>query len=289
MPVFSMTGFGKHSFQVKNKNYTIEIKTLNSKQLDLTLRIPPEFRPLEPTIRKIMSSALERGKVDVAIYAENCFDYLPFDEKTLLKYVSYFKKLSESQSIHSDPLLAALRMPDLFSSPISEDFSTDEIFLIESEIFQCVSSVITHRKEEGQSLKTEFQRALGEIKKLLSQIEPYEQSRIAHVRSKLMSNLKSLGDECSFDTNRFEQELIYYLEKMDFTEEKVRLASHLNYFETTMENEASCGRKLNFIAQEMGREINTLGAKANHAEIQKIVVQMKDELEKIKEQVLNVL
>lgn len=284
-----MTGFGKHTFEVKNRRYHIEIKSLNSKQLDLNLRIPTEFRPFELSIRKILSSAFLRGKVDVVISTENSDDLLPFDEKTLLKYVLYFKKLADGHKVNTDPILAALRMPDLFNTTMSEDFSSEEISLIESEICRCASNVLLHREEEGKSLKAELLRAIGQIRRLLAQIEPYEQSRMAHVRSRLMAGLKSLGEEDAIDANRMEQELIYYLEKMDFTEEKVRLVSHLNYFEQTMEQEASCGRKLNFIAQEMGREINTLGAKANHAEIQKIVVQMKDELEKIKEQVLNVL
>ncbi|GCD76532.1 hypothetical protein JCM31826_00140 [Thermaurantimonas aggregans] len=283
-----MTGFGKHTFQWRGKRYVAEIKTLNSRQLDLTLRIPAEFRPLEPNIRKLTADYLLRGKVDITIHSDSQEAQLPINEEVLMLYLEYFKKLSHQFGFQTDLLQAAIRMPDVFAqTPV--EHSEEDIFSFEKDFTIALEYVIKHRQAEGSAHTKEFEKEISAIRFLLAQIEPFEKERIDRIRERLKNSLIALGEETLVDQNRFEQELIYYLEKLDITEEKVRLTNHLDYFIETMSNEEYAGRKLNFIAQEIGREINTLGSKANHAGIQKIVVQMKDELEKIKEQILNIL
>ncbi|MFN4299013.1 MAG: YicC/YloC family endoribonuclease [Thermaurantimonas sp.] len=288
MSLHSMTGFGKHSFTWRGKRYVAEIKSLNSRQLDLTLRLPAELRPLEPNLRKLTADLLLRGKVEVTIYSDIQDAQLPINEVVLKSYILFFKKLSLEFGIQTDLLQAAIRMPDVFIQSPAEH-SDEDILIFEKAFTIALENVIRHRQAEGLALTKEFEKGISAIRQLLAQVEPFEKERIERIRERLKSNLSSLGEDVQVDQNRFEQELIYYIEKFDVTEEKVRLANHLNYFIETINSEEYPGRKLNFIAQEIGREINTLGSKANHAGIQKIVVQMKDELEKIKEQILNIV
>lgn len=288
MPLQSMTGFGKHTFSWKGKRYVAEIKTLNSRQLDLTLRLPAELRPLEPNLRKLTADLLLRGKVEVIIYADTQDAQLPINEDVLKAYIEFFKKLSTQFDFQTDLLQAAIRMPDVFVQPPAEH-SEEDVLTFEKAFTIALENVVRYRQAEGLALTKEFERGISIIRQLLAEVGPFEKDRIERVRERLKNSLSALGEEINADQNRFEQELIYYLEKLDITEEKVRLANHLDYFLQTMNSEEHPGRKLNFIAQEIGREINTLGSKANHAGIQKLVVQMKDELEKIKEQILNIV
>lgn len=289
MGLQSMTGFGKHVFEWLGKRYVTEIKTLNSRQLDISVRLPQDLRPLDQMIRKLAADYLFRGKIEISIYTEFYKEAsLPVNDEALRAYILYFKDLSSHFGIQSDPLQAAIRMPDVFIQAPSE-YTEEDFASFERQIITCFENVVHHRKSEGSALKSELEKGIKAIERLLLQVEPFEKERITHIRAKLLNNMSSLPEDIKVDPNRLEQELIYYLEKLDITEEKVRLANHLKYFAEIMNSEQHPGRKLNFITQEIGREINTLGSKANHAQIQRIVVEMKDELEKIKEQILNIL
>lgn len=284
-----MTGYGKHAFEWRGRRIVAEIKTLNSRQADVSLRLPSELRPFEQNIRKVAAEYLLRGKIDITLYYEVQQEaQVSVNDEALRAYVLYFHNLSQQLGFQTDPLMAAIRMPDVFA-PSSVQCTDDEIEAFEKAFIHCLSSVTDHRKAEGKALESELLKGIQNIRNLLLEIEPYEQERIGMIRSKLQNSLSSLADAVNVDQNRFEQELIYYLERLDITEEKVRLSNHLRYFEETISSDDYPGRKLNFIAQEIGREINTLGSKANHAHIQKIVVRMKDELEKMKEQIPNIL
>ena len=285
-----MTGFGKTTCELENKKVTVEIKSLNSKQLDLFARVPNVYKEKEIELRNIVSQKLERGKIEFGIYVESLGKETT-SQLNVPIIEGYYRQIVEvSQQLQmplpSDWFATLLRLPDAMKNEMQE-LDEEEWKMIYSAFTNAVDQLITFRKQEGASLQKVFKAKISNIRTFLTEIEPYEKDRIDKVRNKIQENLANLK-EIDYDKNRFEQELIYYIEKLDINEEKHRLAHHLSYFEETMA-ENSPGKKLGFIAQEIGREINTLGSKSNNSEMQKIVVKMKDELEQIKEQVLNVL
>jgi len=281
----SMTGFGKAIGQTSGKKITVEIRSLNSKGLDLNARIAPIFREKELTIRKLVGGALKRGKVDINIYAEvtGVESAAGINMELAKAYLEQLEVLSRETDTSGDLIAAVMRMPDVIGSSKNE-LSEEEWHFLKELIVEALEKLEGFRVQEGTSIAEDFEQRLIEIEKSMKEIEPHEQQRMLAVRERLLKGLEGV----EIDSNRYEQEVIFYIEKLDINEEKVRLANHLKYFRETM-NEENSGKKLGFIAQEMGREINTIGSKANHAGLQKIVVQMKDELEKIKEQLLNVL
>tara|TARA_R110000796_G_scaffold37722_3_gene95126 strand:+ start:81949 stop:82806 length:858 start_codon:yes stop_codon:yes gene_type:complete len=282
----SMTGFGKHVVQLPSKKITIEIKSLNSKSLDLNARMPSAYKEKELELRKTIASALVRGKVDFGLYVENTGN----ETSSVINEVivrQYMKQLGEIASVEDAQLLEiAMRMPDAMKTE-REDIDEKEFIAIEQALEVALKEINIFRSEEGQVLDDDFVSRIATIKELLTEVQKLDSDRLATIRERLEKAVADL--KVDLDANRFEQELIYYLEKYDITEEKVRLANHLDYFITTLKSIDSNGRKLGFICQEIGREINTIGSKANFAPLQQVVVQMKDELEKIKEQMLNVL
>lgn len=283
----SMTGFGKATLQLPNKKITVEIKSLNSKGLDLNVRIPSVYREMELDLRNQISNTLERGKIDFSLFIEN------IAEETATKVnvpivKAYIAQLREvyAQADETELIKMAVRMPDALKTE-REEINENDWHLIQKIIVEALENIQSFRTSEGKTLETEFSNRIANIRNLMQETVALDSERIGTVKTRLRTAIDELN--VTVDENRFEQELIFYLEKYDITEEKVRLENHLNYFlETLSRNEAN-GRKLGFITQEMGREINTMGSKSNHAQMQKLVVQMKDELEKIKEQVLNVL
>ena len=288
--VKSMTGFGKSSSIVKSRKISVETRSVNSKGLDTSFRLPNVFRDKETEIRNFLSEKLKRGKVDLTVTFDSSSEekHVSLNKSIAKKHFVELKSLSRELKIDdTQMLLAILRMPDVFK-PEKEEFSANDWKVILSAIGKAVSALDKFRMSEGKSLEKDLRKRIDFILKHLSAIEGMDRGRIDAIREKLRKNLEELISSDKIDNNRFEQELIYHIEKLDITEEKVRLKTHCNYFLKTM-NEDECGRKLGFISQEIGREINTIGSKANDAEIQKIVVQMKDELEKIKEQLNNVL
>lgn len=283
----SMTGFGKATVQMPNKKITVEVKSLNSKGLDLNVRFPTLYREMELPVRTQLSQSLERGKVDFSIFIENTAEHT--STKINVPIVkSYIAQLREVYQLADETELMkmAVRMPDALKTE-REEIDENEWQHIQKTINEAIVNIQSFRKSEGAALEKEFRNRIQEISRMMNLAMSLDGERIINVRNRLTAALEDL--RVSLDENRFEQELIFYLEKYDITEEKVRLENHLNYFIETLEGSEANGRKLGFIAQEMGREINTMGSKSNHAQMQKIVVQMKDELEKIKEQVLNVL
>jgi len=290
--VQSMTGFGKATCENGNKKIVVEIKSLNSKQLDLSTRISGLYREKDIEIRTELSQQLERGKIDFALYIDNSGkeSVSQINKSVLMAYYEQIKDISNSTGMDmpSNWFEVLLRMPDALKSEMVE-MDENEWVLIKSTINQAISQLIDFRIQEGKSLENVFLTKINRIAELLDQVAPFENERIEKIKLKLEENLQSISDKISYDKNRLEQELIFYIEKLDVNEEKVRLKTHLDYFIETMKHEKSPGKKLGFIAQEIGREVNTLGSKSNHSEMQKIVVLMKDELEQIKEQVLNVL
>jgi uncharacterized protein (TIGR00255 family) len=282
-----MTGFGKASLQLPTKKITVEIKSLNSKGLDLNTRMPSVFREMELGLRNQISQRLERGKVDFSLYVEVT------GEETSSKinvpivngYMNQMKAII-SNADETELLKMAVRMPDALKTERDEIDAT-EWKQIQTVIDEAMENIANFRKDEGASLEKEFQLRIANINNLMNEAVSYDAERVETVKTRLRTALDEL--KVNVDENRFEQELIFYLEKYDITEEKVRLGNHLNYFIETLNGTEANGRKLGFITQEMGREINTMGSKSNHTEMQKLVVMMKDELEKIKEQVLNVL
>lgn len=294
--IASMTGFGRGGAQTSSRRVKIEIKSLNSKQLDLSMRVPVCFREMEVTMRNRLASLLERGKVELTATVENIVaePTTTINVELLAKYKEQLEDMGTRLSLPqpNDWYTLLLRMPDSMRTETAVVDETDaEAFKAACE--EAVEALIDFRRREGWKLYNFFLEKISRIKELLSCVDPYENERVVRIRERLEEQLGRLTS-IEFDKGRLEQELIFYIEKLDVTEEKVRLAAHLNYFLETLggENEYSKegqGKKLGFIAQEMGREINTLGSKSNHAEMQKIVVKMKDELEQIKEQVLNVL
>lgn len=289
----SMTGFGKVTAELPTKKVTVEIKALNSKQLDLSTRIPSLYKENEMAVRTRLLQTLERGKVDFGIYIE----YIGKDasaqinQEAVVNYYNQLKELSPQLGIAAPAnwmeLQPVLRMPDVIKTD-AQEADEAEWEVVSSAIEEAIRHVQAFRAQEGAMLQKLFNQKIENISALLKEVEPYEKERVEKIKTRIYDNLKKLLIT-EYDKNRFEQEMIYYIEKLDINEEKNRLDNHLKYFLETMETGHGQGKKLGFIAQEMGREINTLGSKSNHAEMQKIVVRMKDELEQIKEQVLNVL
>ncbi|WP_102406131.1 YicC/YloC family endoribonuclease [Parabacteroides bouchesdurhonensis] len=287
----SMTGFGKVTAELPSKKVTVEIKALNSKQLDLSTRIPSIYKENEMEIRSLLLQTLERGKVEFNIFIE----YIGKDTPTQINLVAvenYYNQIKEIANklnipVPSDWFQTLLRMPDTIKSETVEPDETEWETVLKA-INDAIKQLCDFRIQEGAMLQKLFEQKISNIAHLLSDVEVYEKERVEKIKTRIMDNLEKVANQ-DYDKNRFEQEMIYYIEKLDINEEKNRLDNHLKYFLSTMESGHGQGKKLGFIAQEMGREINTLGSKSNHAEMQKIVVQMKDELEQIKEQVLNVL
>lgn len=287
----SMTGFGKVTAELPSKKVTVEVKALNSKQLDLSTRIPSIYKDKEMEIRSMLLQQLERGKVEFNIYIEYISKNTPtqINQAVIENYYNQIKDISEKLNIAmpTDWFQTLLRLPDAIKSEVVE-VDEAEWDVVKATVDSAVKQLRDFRIQEGVMLQRLFEQKVHNIAELLKQIEEYEGERIDKIKSRIMDNLEKIAGQ-DYDKNRFEQEMIYYIEKLDVNEEKNRLDNHLKYFLSTMESGHGQGKKLGFIAQEMGREINTLGSKSNHAEMQKIVVQMKDELEQIKEQVLNVL
>jgi len=289
--ILSMTGFGKAQGNYKHTTYTAEVRSVNSKQLDLVLRLNSAIRDQEMDLRKKLASELVRGKVDISLFAEGVHEdkMLSINQELFGRYAEMLKSAADKQGLDQTSLLASvLKLPEVMQSERKEK-PQEEIDLAIDILFQAVKNFQEFRSAEGHQLKLDLVDRLNNIASLMKQVEQYEGERIKTVRQRMVDRFNDLKDTVTLDESRLEHELVYFIEKFDVTEEKVRLNAHLKYFEETMNSDEAAGRKLGFISQEMGREINTLGSKANHAEIQKIVVQMKDELEKIKEQVLNVL
>ena len=283
----SMTGFGKSLLQLADKKIIIEIKSLNSKTIDLNTRIAQAYKEKELTLRKLISDTLERGKIDFTLTVENtsASSTSTLNEPVVRGYIEQMRAISPNGP-DVEFLKMAVRMPDALTTPV-EEVDEREFAQIEEQLVLALKQLQAFRSSEGAILQKDFELRIRNIQQLLTQVEALDTERLAAIRSRMERAVEEIRDRV--DENRFEQELIFYLEKLDITEEKVRLANHLNYFLTTLEEPQSNGRKLGFIAQEIGREINTLGSKANHAQMQQIVVLMKNELEKIKEQVLNIL
>ena len=287
----SMTGFGKSVLQLPNKKITIEIKSLNSKNLDLNARIPSQYREKELIMRNTISSALKRGKVDFSLYVEQSGDETSasVNAETVKNYIKQMQDLNMPNigSQHDIQLLEiAMRLPDALKTE-REEIDENEFAEIEKALEEALAEINEFRTAEGAALEKDLKLRVSNIADLLNEIMQINPERVENVRERLRKGIEDLKE--NVDENRFEQELVYYIEKYDITEEEVRLKNHLSYFTETLDTEDSNGRKLGFIGQEMGREINTIGSKSNYAPMQQLVVQMKDELEKIKEQVLNVL
>lgn len=288
----SMTGYGKSIVTYNGKKINVEIKSLNSKALDLSARIAPIYREREMEIRQMIARELNRGKVDFAIWVEKeaTLDAAPINAALVENYYHQLRIIAESTGIPepSDWFSTLLRLPDVTTKTDIEELLDEEWDAACQAILQAIEALQVFRRQEGAALEKKFHEKIDNITALLASIEPYEKSRILKIRENILKGLQQIP-EVDYDKNRLEQELIYYIEKLDISEEKQRLSNHLNYFRETMAEEEPNGKKLGFIAQEMGREINTTGSKSNQAEMQNIVVKMKDELEQIKEQVLNVL
>lgn len=290
--VQSMTGFGKATCEFGNKKIVVEIKSLNSKQLDLSTRISGLYREKDIEIRTELSQQLERGKIDFALYIDNSGkeSVSQINQSVLMAYYEQIKQMADKTGMElpTNWFEILLRLPDALKTDVVE-MDENEWVVIKTAVSEAIVQLKEFRTQEGKSLENVFVTKINSIANLLEQIAPYEIERIEKIKLKLEENLQNLSEKITYDNNRLEQELIFYIEKLDVNEEKVRLKNHLDYFIETMNNEKSPGKKLGFIAQEIGREINTLGSKSNHSEMQKIVVLMKDDLEQIKEQVLNVL
>lgn len=284
----SMTGYGKEVLQLPGKKISIEVKSLNSKLCDINLRLPATLRAKEGAIRSQLSLALERGKIDANFHCEvTGLEAAPRINETLAEgYINQLAAIAKKTNTSGDLISAVMRLPDVVNSA-EDELSAAEWAKIETALAAAISKLQGFRADEGARLETDLNVRLNHIGKGLEQVETFEEERKTRVKERLENNLEQLAVEV--DKDRFEQELIYYLEKYDVTEEKVRLAAHLEYFQELMTKGGGIGKKLGFLSQEIGREINTLGSKANHAGLQKVVVNMKDELEKIKEQVLNIL
>ena len=288
----SMTGYGKATVTFGDKKINVEIKSLNSKAMDLSTRIAPLYREKEMEIRNMISKALERGKVDFSLWVEKdaAETATPINEALVVNYYNQIKGISDRCNIPlpEDWFTTLLRMPDVLTRVDIQELSEEEWSVVRQGVEEAIANLVSFRKQEGAALKKKFEEKIDNIARLLASIEPFEKDRVTKIRERIVEALEKTIS-VDYDKNRLEQELIYYIEKLDINEEKQRLANHLRYFRETMEAEGGQGKKLGFIAQEMGREINTTGSKSNQAEMQNIVVQMKDELEQIKEQVLNVM
>ena len=289
----SMTGFGKAVNQFENKKITVEIKSLNSKQADIIAKIPSLYKEKEMELRNMLTKALNRGKIELSVWIDqnNLEKNIKLNKVVIKNYYQQLIEVTESlnRNVDNEQILEIImRLPDVMKTEVKE-LDEKEWLIIKKTVIDAISEIEKFRAQEGNVLELDFGQRIKQIQSLLVQIEPFAESRIEKVKERIKQNFKENLKEVDADNNRFEQELIYYLEKLDITEEKVRLSNHCSYFIETMNEDDSQGKKLGFIAQEIGREVNTIGSKANHADIQKIVVQMKDELEKIKEQLLNVL
>lgn len=299
--ILSMTGYGKAVATFNEKKISVEIKSLNSKALDLSTRVAPLYREKEMEIRQMIQQKVIRGKVDFAIWIEKdaATEAAPINVALIENYYRQLQDVAKRLGLStletndantaSDWMKVLMRMPDVMSRQEIEELSDEEWTVVRQAIDDALCALVNFRKQEGAALEKKFNEKIDNIEALMLSIEPYEKARVERIRTRIIDGLKSIP-EIEYDKNRLEQELIYYIEKLDISEEKQRLANHLNYFRETMaETEGGQGKKLGFIAQEMGREINTTGSKSNQAEMQNIVVKMKDELEQIKEQVLNAL
>jgi len=286
-----MTGFGKASTELEKRKVTVEIKSLNSKQLDLSVRMPNLYKEHEMEIRNLLSRQLERGKVDFLIYIENIGNETAnqINHNLLEGYYNQIKESARKLGIDTpnDWFQTLLRLPDVLKYE-SQEVDEEEWDAVSRVIDEAIKQLLAFRKQEGAMLENLFKEKIANISSLLIDIEPFEAERVDKIKVRITEALQKIED-FDYDKNRFEQEMIYYIEKLDINEEKVRLANHLNYFLETMKTGSGQGKKLGFIVQEIGREVNTMGSKSNHADMQQIVVRMKDELEQIKEQVLNVL
>jgi uncharacterized protein (TIGR00255 family) len=281
-----MTGYGKSVLQLPTKKVTIELKSLNSKNLDLNVRMPSIYREKELAIRKVLGDKLERGKIDFSIYVEATAEDTSSQINTpvVKQYIKQLKHVVDGDEI--ELLKMAVRFPDALNT-VREEIDENEWGIIEVDIQKAIADLNNHRLNEGQVLEQDFNERVLTIGEILESVIAMDPDRVEGVRDRLLKGVEELKEK--YDENRFEQELVYYIEKFDITEEKVRLKNHLNYFTECINSKESNGKKLGFISQEMGREINTIGSKSNYAPMQQLVVQMKDELEKIKEQLLNVL
>lgn len=294
-----MTGYGKAESQVENTKIVVELRGLNSKSLDLSTRMAPQLRNKELEIRTIINQRLERGKIDLSIQLESVQGdaestmFTPINKEAFAYYYKELRALQAELGMEAEPLTGTiLRLPDVMRVQEESTISEEQWTAVKATLMSAIDHFIAFRTQEGESLERMFTEKLDGIAALLAEVEPYEKSRVEKIRGRLFGNLEQLSEETrqKVDMNRLEQEMIYYLEKLDINEEKVRLTNHIKYFRETMAGDGSgVGKKLGFIAQEMGREINTLGSKSNQSEMQIIVVKMKDILEQIKEQVLNVL
>ena len=288
----SMTGYGKAVVTYKEKKINVEIKSLNSKQLDLNTRIAPLYREKEMEIRQMVAEALIRGKVDMSVWIEKdtAVDATPINAALVENYYQQIKAISDKTGIPmpEDWFYTLLRLPDVLTKTETEVLDEEEWLVVREAVKEALKNLVDFRTQEGAALQKKFTEKIDNIACLLAEIEPFEKSRVEKIKARIIDGLQQIPG-VDYDKNRLEQELIYYIEKLDISEEKQRLANHLKYFRDTMNEPAGQGKKLGFIAQEMGREINTTGSKSNQAEMQNIVVKMKDELEQIKEQVLNAL
>ena len=287
-----MTGYGKADAEFQGKKIHVEIKSLNSKALDLTTRVAQLYREKEMEMRAMIQSSLERGKVEFSLWVEKgeTVTAASINGNIVAAYAQQIKEISDKLgwNFPADPWSVIVRLPEITQSNAVETLSEEEWGVVRQAVQEAIDHLVAFRKQEGVALAAKFAEKLDNIAALMEQIVPFEQNRVAKIRERLETRLEELKG-VDYDKNRLEQELIYYIEKLDISEEKQRLANHLNYFRETMQNGHGQGKKLGFIAQEMGREINTTGSKSNQAEMQNIVVKMKDELEQIKEQVLNVM
>ena len=288
-----MTGYGKAEIHFNGKKIHAEIKSLNSKNLDLSARIAPIYREKEMEVRKFIAAQLERGKVDFNLWVEKdpASSFLPINQEAVKDYTRQIRAISESNNIpfpEQGIWEVLIKLPETMQPNVVEDLTEEEWNAASQAVAEAVGHLVEFRTQEGLALQKKFSEKIDNIERLLGEIEPFEKSRVEKIRQRLTERLEELKG-VDYDKNRLEQELIYYIEKLDISEEKQRLANHLKYFRETMETSHGQGKKLGFIAQEMGREINTTGSKSNQAEMQNIVVKMKDELEQIKEQVLNAL
>ena len=294
-----MTGYGKAESQTDNTKIVVELRGLNSKSLDLSTRMAPRLRNKELEIRTIINQRLERGKIDLSIQLESvqgneeAGEFTHINKEAFAYYYNELRALQERLGMEAEPLRGTiLRLPDVMRVQEESTISEEQWTVVKATLMSAIDHFIAFRTQEGASLERMFTEKLDAIAALLAEVEPYEKSRVEKIRGRLFGNLEQLSEETrqKVDMNRLEQEMIYYLEKLDINEEKVRLRNHIKYFRETMQGDGTgVGKKLGFIAQEMGREINTLGSKSNQSEMQIIVVKMKDILEQIKEQVLNVL
>ena len=286
----SMTGFGRATLVLPKKKITVEARSLNSKQIDINTRIPSFYKEKELDVRSYLSSTLRRGKIELAIFVENtgADSQHKINQELVATYMTSLQEVGAGNVQSGELLSMAMRLPDAMKVE-HQDFDKDEWLAVMNVVKEAVAALVDFRKTEGLSLEKDIKAQIATIERLHNEVPKYEQERINTIKSRISAKLTDVLQSVDFDRDRLEQEMIYFIEKLDVSEEKVRLKNHCSYFIETMNSEESNGKKLGFISQELGREINTMGSKANHTEIQKLVVQMKDALEKIKEQTLNVL